>query len=243
MFSLSVQISFSQAGELKGRVVTDSLSGILVNIYNISKLKGVINNSEGYFKITSSVSDTIIFNAIQYKNYQLIVTKEDLENPNLIIKLQPKTELLQEVLVTSSGLSGNLESDLQNIKTDQFIDGKQFVPKKGTMEYALMNSAPASAGVDVVMLFNLINGKIKKDKRDQKLKDLKSLIENIKADFPKEFYTVDLQIKELYIQDFMNYCFEDSYFKNLAQKNEKLKLVALFQQKANEYRKLKREND
>ena len=224
-------------------MITDSVSGIPVNIYNISKLKGVINNSEGYFKITSSVSDTIIFNAIQYKNYQLIVTKEDLENPNLIIKLQPKTELLQEVLITSSGLTGNLESDLQNIKVDPFIDGKQFVPKDGSLEPIYSINGSAGMGVDLVKVINLINGKTKRDKRDQKIKSKKVLINDIKLSFSKDFYIMNLKIKEVFIDDFVNFCFEDKQFENFAQNNQRLQLVDLFEQKAIAYKKMKFKND
>ncbi|WP_029489672.1 hypothetical protein [Aquimarina agarivorans] len=227
---------FAQRMELNGKISADSIA---VHIYNISQNKGTINNNKGEFKIRLNLNDTLFFSSIQHVDYKLIITQKEIENPYVEIELETKVEALNEVFISSSGLSGDLNNDLLKIPTDPYIDGSIFggTPVKPvTRTEARLRNQSIGA---VTKIVNTLNGKIKRAKRDVALENKDILIRKVTSRFSKEFFNKALQISEGYIQDFMNYCGCDKRFESLTTPETTLNLVEFLKEKSMEYKKLK----
>ncbi len=229
-------VLFCQEIELTGRVIADSIS---VNIYNISKNKGVINDNEGYFKILATINDTISFSSIQHKNFSLKITKDHIENPYMEIIMESKVETLNEVFISSSGLSGNLKNDLMKIPLKEYIDGriyggKRIIPLTSTQRaFKKVNSGAINK------IVNTINGKIKKAKQNILLENKTILVTKVRSRFSEDFFVEELGVSMDYIQDFMNYCAADIRFIAFTKIESSLELISFFKEKSIAYKKMK----
>ena len=121
--------SFTQTENQKiivGSVYNDnsySIEGI--HVLNITSNEATITEFDGKFKILVNINDEIVFSGIQFKRKKIIINQDIFDSVSLTIYLEEFVNELDEVIVNSSGLSGNLLNDLQNsgvIKALNFDD-------------------------------------------------------------------------------------------------------------------------
>jgi len=73
-FLLITFSSFSQkSSELKGRIIVAALELEFVNIVNLTKEIGAVNDESGYFEILANVGDAIVFSSVQFQLKKYIV--------------------------------------------------------------------------------------------------------------------------------------------------------------------------
>ncbi len=89
-----------------------SIEGI--HVINNSNGEATITNSDGRFEIKASLNDEIVISGIQYSRKKIIVNEELYDAILLNIFLDEFVNELDEVIVTSSGLSGNILDDMRN---------------------------------------------------------------------------------------------------------------------------------
>ncbi len=109
---------FSQDNQEKkvvGYILNDnnfSIEGI--HVLNNSNGEATITNTDGRFEIKASLNDEIIFSGIQFTRKKILLNKELFDSILLNIYLDEYVNELDEVIVNSSGLSGNILDDLRN---------------------------------------------------------------------------------------------------------------------------------
>lgn len=233
--------TFSQSSSLKGKIVADSLSGFAINIVNYTKKIGTTNDGSGYFEIPAAVNDSIIFSSVQYKVVSVIVSEEDLKHQNFEIKLIPIVRTLDRVNVSNVNLSGDISKDAKDIEVKPFVNNKSLgLPFRDIKQPTQIERRIYTARSGILDLpINYLNGTLKKLKRLKSLEDLDVLIEKGEQSFDTRFFAEDLGVPENLISDFMYYCAEDAYFKNLLENSKKLSLLEFFKKKAKAYRKHK----
>ncbi|WP_299442109.1 hypothetical protein [uncultured Aquimarina sp.] len=236
---------FGQSQRLKGVIVADSLEGFAINIVNYTKKIGTTNDERGAFEIPAAVNDSIIFSSVQYEVISIIVSERDLDNQNFQLKLYPVIQKLDQVNVSNINLSGSIEKDTKDIKVTPVVNNKTLgLPykdiKQPTRAERRIYTATASNGIlSVDRIINTISGKLKKLKNNKAIEDLKTLIQKGEQSFSTTFFVDALELPENLITDFMYYCAEDDYFKNLLENSKKISLLEFFKQKAISYKKHK----
>ncbi|PIA79572.1 hypothetical protein BFR04_01640 [Gaetbulibacter sp. 4G1] len=102
--------------EVKG-LITSSVNEVEnVTVYNTSSNKGTITNAKGEFVIKIALNDIIEISALQFETVSVNIDAETIESKQLKIHLVEQVNTLDAVLL-SSGLSGNIETDILNVKT------------------------------------------------------------------------------------------------------------------------------
>ncbi|MCK8523943.1 carboxypeptidase-like regulatory domain-containing protein [Aquimarina sp. D1M17] len=232
--------TFGQSEMLRGRIVASSIEGFAINIVNYSNNRGTTNDERGYFEIPAKVGDTVVFSSVQYQKVSYVVAKDDLEK-TVRITLNDKTLLLDQVQISNIELSGNLDNDVGKVELKPFVDNRTLgLPFSDRPQPTLIERRIYTARSGILDLpINYLNGKLKKLKRIKALKDLDRLIEKGETTFNTTFFTNSLGIPEDFITDFMYYCAEDDYFKDLLENSKRLSLVEFFAQKAISYRAYK----
>lgn len=106
----------SNGQTLKGRVLNEmgeKAAGITVRFANKDNV--VVTKSDGSFKIVATkLPDTLIFSAIGFEPYKVVVTEKNIADPNFEVVLLKARKNLSEVVVTSLGVgrtSGKLRND------------------------------------------------------------------------------------------------------------------------------------
>lgn len=114
---ISVNSQVLNRVEITGKVIvnSDDLEGITV--YNTGSKEGVTTNAEGIFTIAVTLKDVLEFRALQFQEFRVTIDERILESRQVSVFLIEKVNALDEVVLLPYGLSGNLNVDVNSIKT------------------------------------------------------------------------------------------------------------------------------
>lgn len=217
---------------LEGKIHADSsLTDTYINIINITRKTGTVNAPSGDFEIEVAVNDSLLFSSVQYEPVKVKVSEEVFERGFLNIWLKENVNELAEVNISNIDLTGNLATDLSNIKIfDQSAVGLSFPTSKPMAP--VQRHLSTATGSPVELMLNTLNGKIKMLKKARK-NELLAMIVNKGIDtMPTEFYTEDLQLPEHEIINFIYFCTESPEYESLLRAAKKLELIEFYKEKA-----------
>lgn len=202
-----------------------SIEGI--HVINNSNGEATITNSDGKFEIKASLNDEIVISGIQFARKKIILNKELFDSVLLNIFLDEFVNELDEVIVTSSGLSGNVLNDLRNsgiseeYNFDDFgIPGfkgvrkeRIFTDKEIAKMFFLM---PLTGGMDIDVLYKAISGYYNLKRKEIKYVSELNLIDRIITFYGKKYFIDEFNIEENEIHDFVssavqNYPLKDNF--------------------------------
>lgn len=116
-FTLSGYGQDVERTNINGRIVVASNDKEGVTVFNTSANKGSITDENGTFEIAVALNDVIEFGALQFKDFRVTITNEVLESKQLTVLLVEEINKLDEVVLLPFGLTGNLDADLENVRT------------------------------------------------------------------------------------------------------------------------------
>ena len=103
--------------EINGRIVVSSEDKEGVAVYNSSSNKGTTTDEKGDFKIKVTLNDIVEFGALQFKDFKVIITEDVIKSKKLTVILVEEINKLDEVVILPFDLTGNLNADLENVRT------------------------------------------------------------------------------------------------------------------------------
>ena len=216
--------SFSQTENQKiieGSVYNNnsySIEGI--HVLNITSDEATITDSDGKFKILININDEIIFSGIQFKRKKIIINQDIYDSVSLTIYLEEFVNELDEVIVNSSGLSGNLFNDLQNsgiIKKLNFDDigipgftgiRKEDIPSNSQLVKEVL-LAPLSGGLNIERMYNWISGYYKQRRKEIEFRNDFNIIDKIIKFYGIRFFMDEFEMEESVIHDFVTSTFQN----------------------------------
>lgn len=174
----TIQFSFAQKGTITGVVqnAADDKPLENVNIFNIESIKGSISKEDGTFEIDAKVNDTLYFSYLGFKPFKARVTNDWVKYGNIIIKLTELGIALEEVVVSSHGLTGFVEIDAKNIpvytnSNSYEIPGLNKRYEGGSKEPSGFTKTVNAVFNPITSIYNLFNKKSKQLRRLRKIKD------------------------------------------------------------------------
>jgi hypothetical protein len=222
---------------MKGRIYADSLETYQINVINITQEIGQVSSQEGKYNIRAHVGDSILFTSLQHKTYTIKVEDSNLKT-NTSIFLEMQINELEEVTILQYDLTGNLSKDIKQVETD-FIDQRQFgfrVPRKLAKVERELRAAQSSS---LDFLIMSLNGEMKKIKQRIEIANIETDKNRILRTVPSSLMTADLNIPEIYIEDFAYYCAEDRHTVSIMDKADPLALIDELRLKAIAYISIK----
>ena len=236
---------------LYGRVRSDSTSIENVHIINKSSNEGTVSDQNGAFKIIVKLGDTLLFSDIQFYFLETSITEAIFIKKYVDVELLQKITTLNEVVLKTHNLFGNLTLDSGNFKdTLQEInplalkyDGNYkalsniVANKLNTSKMPDVTDPMAPIGGDILglalFLFDpLIKevSKIGKTKRELKKKEInykkqaKASPDIIRDQMGEDFFINDLHISVNQIDSFILHCKSKGII-DLFLKNKKLEMI------------------
>ena len=221
LISLQVISQDFKRVEVHGKIIVESneISGI--TIFNKTSNSYAISDENGEFFLTVGLNDFIEVSAIQFQNINFQVNEAIVQSKAMKILLIEEINKLDEVIVKSKGLSGNLVTD---IKTNQ-----KFNPKLDVLYFAIANSDAYNFkednmsvvsnmtmntqkqrminGLNIVnvvdqLLLPLFRSKVK-NKKDSGIPEVP--IESIKYYFGSEFLIDNFDIPKHRVEEFIRF--------------------------------------
>lgn len=236
LFSLLSFLGISQNGRkvLHGKIVSDSLSVSRIHIINKTTQKGALSNQYGDFAIPVKVDDTLVFSAVQYEIYRRIVSEIDLKRLQVIINLQPRVNLLDEVVIKPISVAERLNLPNADKKPLNRVENRLNAHSSASAPVLILAALLSNKRGGINDMYYLFSGKRKRDRKlnklmkQDKLADVNSKTKrNIRLYFKDDFfvYTVGIPAKE--INDFIDYCLKDDVVA-LYNQNRLLELIEIF---------------
>ncbi|WP_233268291.1 carboxypeptidase-like regulatory domain-containing protein [Cellulophaga sp. L1A9] len=236
-FCGQAQSHFSKA--IEGKVSSADGDVAATHVMNISTKKAAITDIDGFFTISASLMDTLVFSAIQYQRKEIVVTAEILTSKTIYITLAPALNQLKEVVVMPYNLTGNLAQDMRSepvVVAATLGLPNAYVKKKTQSERKLIEATSGGGLIAVTPLINAITGRTKmlKDrvKRDEKY----ARTERVRAFYLDTLYVTELKIPALKIDDFLYFCEVDDSFSSIVDTHDKIRIWEFLRKKSKVYR-------
>jgi hypothetical protein len=112
---------------VNGKIIIEDIT-----VYNSSSNLGSVTNENGEFTIDVASNDLLEIRALQYQNLDLKVNKTILESKNISVFLIEEINKLDEVIINSKGLTGQIKIDVKSLKT--------FNPKLDAIYFGMKNN-------------------------------------------------------------------------------------------------------
>lgn len=210
-----------------------------ITVYNKNSKKGTTTNKKGEFKISVALNDIIVFDALQFQEFIITIDERILDSKEVSVQLIEHINRLDEVIVLPYGLVGNLNTDLNAVRTynvdiDKIYEGIEDLDdyELTTDEYSKIVNDPVLDknkfynGVDFVKIFGLF---FKKKKKKTKAEKLEETISPLTERYPPEFLKTHFKIPTDLAEAFIDYVENEKYDKALIKKkNEVLLLEHLY---------------
>jgi hypothetical protein len=213
---------------VEGKIIVEGNDIEGITVYNTSSNKGTITDENGEFTIAVALNDFIEVRALQYQNFDFKVSDAILKSKRIRVILIEEINKLDEVLVMTKGLSGDLDTDINNVKTfNPKLDALYFgIKKSDEYEFTDDNRSEINNIAMHSQSQTMVNGLNIRNIVDQlllplfrsKVKDKEAVgiaevpVSSIKYYFGSSFLVDNFEIPEHRVEEFIRYVEDDEKF-------------------------------
>ena len=242
---------FSQEVErvdIKGRIIIEGRDIEGITIYNSTANAGTISNKEGEFTITAALNDLLEIRALKFQNLDVKVNKAILDSKKVSVFLIEEINKLDEIIVTSNPLSGNLASDIDQIQI--------FKPKNDVLYFGLKNKDFQKLGdderrlveneaqhgkinrmIDGLNIVNVVDQLLiplfRSEVKDKKAMGVPEVpVNSIKYYFGASFLNENFGIPKHRVEEFIRYVEDDAFDFNLLNYGHEIEFLELLNKKS-----------
>ncbi|MCF6214256.1 MAG: carboxypeptidase-like regulatory domain-containing protein [Flavobacteriaceae bacterium] len=234
---------------IKGEVFNDSISVENVHVINKNIKLGVATNKSGKFIIPVRLNDTLIFSSVQFEQKIVVIKKSDLDRDLKPIKLSTHTIQLDEVVLFSHKMIGNLAIDGSRFKGKSlgnlnYLDFKGIdfdvllsdeVYKNSKINRKILSSKTNSdvvSGGDILGLIKYLkrspNKNYKKASKEEQQairNQILTTTNTIRRELKDAFFKSSLKLSSDKINDFLYFAI-DKKMADLYNANKKIEIIA-----------------
>ncbi|MCG1037051.1 carboxypeptidase-like regulatory domain-containing protein [Polaribacter sargassicola] len=236
MFSCLISVNAQEKRTLiKGKTILgnlatiDSIGTFDIHVININTNKGTITNNNGSFEIAVKLGDSLYFSHINLQKKIIYITDKILSDKNITVTLNEKTETLNEIVLEEARSIFYQDPEITTYKGPTINAKSLHLPyanTKAKKNTKIANLNITSASVNLDNLLNALNGTNKKRKQLQKFSDEDNMISKIRKHFTDDFFVTDLNIKQEYINQFLNDCVDKNII-SIFKSDQKIKLTTI----------------
>ncbi|SDR94132.1 hypothetical protein SAMN04515667_1043 [Formosa sp. Hel1_31_208] len=226
--NLLINAQSFQRVQVEGKIIVEGNDVEGITVFNTSSNKGVTTDENGEFTIEVGLNDFIEFRALQYQNFDLQVSEAIIASKRMRVFLIEEINKLDEILVLTKGLSGDLQTDVETVKTfNPKLDALYFgIKKRDEYEFsddnrsAIQNEALHSQSQTMVNGLNIVNvvdqlllPLFRSEIKDKKASGIPEVpVSSIKYYFGSEFIIDNFDIPEHRVEEFIRFVEDDENF-------------------------------
>lgn len=245
--------SYSQVHNttIQGRVSSSEHHLDGVHIYNMSTGFGTVSNDLGLFEIEAKVNDTLLFSSLQYKNRNITINRNHINNKFIVVQMETQVTELEEM--TLHQLSGSMTTDLQKVpkvapkkyifEWDKSDLAKEFeedrIDRLKPPDAQLLANPIVMLGGGAAATFPLFALEAEYKLR-RELKEKKDFRTTVIKKLGNRFFINNLNIKEDLIYEFLDFC-ESTEALSYFRRGDLLSLIKLFKEKSIAYHERKKD--
>jgi len=205
---------------LRGKVLYQDSSVIAANILNTNSKQATITDDNGEFAIEVKLGDELIISSVQYEIRVLIITKEILQRNRLVVDVNEKIQVLDEVVVSPTRPEKFL--DLQE---EEFKKFDYTYDKSTRVDNEILRKSQLYEGVDFVNIFKLMHKALRKKNSDYLDGSAYAPSDVIRQIYPDAFFIKELNILPDQIGLFLEFINDRLEAKDLLKKENEFQLM------------------
>ena len=233
--------SFSNRMLIEGKVNVppgDDNEGIVV--FNESSNSGTITNRNGIFFLSVRQGDKILVQSIQFTPFKLTVDLGMIKNERIIVTLRESLNKLDEIVVSPTNLTGNIEVDVNRVIVSSDTPSVD-IPPVGLRNSVIDDASPVENvaldqdtwkyGLDFVNIFKALFSK-----RDVENKEFPNTPEDeLGKMYDNAFFKKNLNIEEKNIGAFIDYVAANGLDEKMLSKGNELNLIQFLLKKREDF--------
>jgi hypothetical protein len=225
--------------QMQGKIAVPNASAADVLILNLNTEEEVKSNADGSFLIFAKTGDILDFASPNFDYKQLVIDQSVYDQNDLTVFLNAKLIFLDEVEIKSYNAVGL--GVLQKL-------AKSYTPLERRLKTAgdfkpihLLGLLGGSLQLDPI--FNAINGKTKRLKKEIKLERLQKRLSLFQSFFPKEILINQLNINSDEVIEFAYFVLDKPEFITLLEARDSGKMLFYLMQKQVQFENQKQSNE
>jgi len=237
---------------LYGQLVVESMVVDNILITNKSANSAAVSKKDGTFQIFVRVKDTLVFSGLNFPRQSLILDEADLKFKVLKIKLESRATNLDEVIINTNALSGNLTRDSKNIKLNAVKPNLNNSLAMATLYEGDSQTAPENKLMpgyldDTYMTDFVAIGKklIRSIRRSEAQKNrdinISEFSVKVKNRFSDDFFRNTMKMSEAETTEFLIFCNNDSRANEVFVNENDFEIINFLKLKKQEFMELKKE--
>jgi hypothetical protein len=212
---------------IKGNIVVEGNDLEGITVYNSTTNKGAVTDVFGNFTITAAKDDLLQIRSLNYQNFDIFITAEIIKSQRMRVFLIEEIEKLEEVVVATKLLTGNIKSDIpiaagKSLNSSILYFGKK---SKNSIEFGNENKkqiddiAVQSNAKSMVTGLNLINvvdqlliPLFRSEVEDKKKAGIPEVpVKTIKYYFASTFLVENFNIPPHRVEEFVRYVEDETF--------------------------------
>ena len=246
---------------VNGRIVVSIDDKEGVTVYNTSSNKGTVTDENGEFEIKVALNDVVEFGALQFEDFSITITEDILTSKKLTVILVEEVNKLDEVVLLPFGLTGNLNADLENVRTynvsldyvyfglDNIEDFEFSADFKSSVENVAFNENNPRVDnmLNIVNLAGFIVSQVVDMDKEKKTKEEKAInrtpFKEALDKYSVNYIHSNFDIPLDQVDAFIDYVEQEGVDPDLLEKDKELEFLERISQLSKSFLKSKREDD
>jgi len=247
-------ISFSVVSQeikreiIKGKIIVEGSDIEGITIFNTSSKKGSVTNLNGEFAIVVALNDFLEIRALEYQDFDVKINEDILQSKRITIFLIEEINKLEEVVINSKRLTGNLKLDVNSAKkfnqklnvvyfgmkskeSNNFSDDNIRHKKSLGVNQQVLTMVNGLNVVNVVdqLLIPLFRSEVK-DKKAAGIPEVP--VKSIKYYLGSNFLVENFNIPEHRVEEFIRYVEDETFDFDLLNYGHEIEFLELLSQKS-----------
>ena len=206
---------------LNGKINANSMDLEGVYVINLKTEKSTITEKDGYFSITATPGDTLLFSAVQLKENRVVLEPKDFQEELFIVKMEANITTLKEVVIKRYD---NINAVALGISPSGI--------KHLTQAERKLYTAKSTTGDAILNLMSGRTAMLKKEVEAEKKWSYMQIIDNM---FDQNHFVSILKIPLEYVNGFKYYIVENDKFTVILNSKNKITTEFLMGELATKY--------
>lgn len=228
--------------QIQGKIVVSNASASNVLILNLNTEQEVKSDRNGNFVILVQLDDVLLFSSENLNFFRKIIDETDIQLEKLEVEMTSKALVLEEVEIVDNKSYNAVDLGILQRPAKSYTPMERRLKTAGDFKpIHLLGLLGGSLQLDPI--FNAINGKTKRLKKEILLERNIRKLENFRAFFSEKELVEDLKMNSDEVSEFTYSILDEKEFETLLENRDKSKMQFYLIEKYSQFKNKKKFNE
>ena len=228
--------------QIQGKIVVSNASASNVLILNLNTEQEVKSDRNGNFVILVQLDDVLLFSSENLNFFRKIIDETDFQLEKLEVEMTSKALVLEEVEIVDNKSYNAVDLGILQRPAKSYTPMERRLKTAGDFKpIHLLGLLGGSVQLDPI--FNAINGKTKRLKKEILLERNIRKLENFRAFFSEKELVEDLKMNSDEVSEFTYSILDEKEFETLLENRDKSKMQFYLIEKYSQFKNKKKSNE